>query len=360
MFDHQLHIISDSMPMKSQQVDRKYEIFHESFFVDLAPKSSNDLYTNVDQSIITHLRRLFDQRPIWTRNSLLYHLKITEVILKRIIHHVAYFFCNGPWNRCWVKYGYDPRKDAKAKIYQIVDYRVRAILDPEKNLVKSRTSRAYHRSSFVVHWKISLVNIHLFSSWRLIPGQIAMPTTTISASNTKNYAVRILEDIFNRFDRTRFFLGRNVHVQTNEFASCTFDSLSIDWYSTWWSTTNGSFKWWPGTKKEDLFLPLCSIHIFIWDDDRRVIVRHICELLIRKKERERNIDWSKRAYFFWPNPSFFSRYVNIGSNANELLFFFFSLSLLSSWKRKPSTELFIWSHHQCSSLWRWDLFNDEQ
>lgn len=111
------------------------------------PKSSNDLYTNVDQSIIAQLRRLFEQRQIWTRNSLLYHLKITEVILKRIIHHVAYFFCNGPWNRCWVRYGYDPRLDTKAKIYQIVDYRVRAVLDPEKNLVKSRTSRAYHRSS---------------------------------------------------------------------------------------------------------------------------------------------------------------------------------------------------------------------
>lgn len=137
------------MPPKYQQVNKKKSSFdlNQYLLFDLAPKSSNDLYTNVDQSTITHLRRLFDQRPIWTRNSLLYHLKITEVILKRIIHHVAYFFCNGPWNRCWVKYGYDPRKDPKAKIYQIVDYRVRAILDPEKNLVKSRTSRAYHRSS---------------------------------------------------------------------------------------------------------------------------------------------------------------------------------------------------------------------
>lgn len=101
---------------------------------------------------------------MWTRNSLLYHLKITEVILKRIIHHVAYFFCNGPWNRCWVKYGYDPRADPKSKIYQIVDYRVRAILDPEKNLVKSRTSRAYHRSSSVLFYSFSIVNILLFFS----------------------------------------------------------------------------------------------------------------------------------------------------------------------------------------------------
>jgi hypothetical protein len=118
-------------------------------FVLALTTTSTDLYTNVDQSVIAHLRRLFEQRPVWTRNSLLFHLKISEVILKRIIHHVAYFFCNGPWNRCWVKYAYDPRTDAHAKIYQIVDYRVRAVLDPEKNLVKSRTSRAYHRSSSV-------------------------------------------------------------------------------------------------------------------------------------------------------------------------------------------------------------------
>jgi hypothetical protein len=137
-------------PGKCSRLLRTIKIKTKVYVILLGLTSSTDLYINVDQSIMTHLRRLFEQRPIWTRNSLLYHLKITEVILKRIIHHVAYFFCNGPWNRCWVKYGYDPRLDTKSKIYQIVDYRVRAILDPEKNLVKSRTSRAYHRSSFVI------------------------------------------------------------------------------------------------------------------------------------------------------------------------------------------------------------------
>jgi len=140
---------SNKLTKRNVRSSAAHHIGFDAQSVPTGPKSSNDLYTNVDQSTITHLRRLFDQRSIWTRNSLLFHLKTNEVILKRIIHHVAYFFCNGPWNRCWVKYGYDPRSDAKAKIYQIVDYRVRAVLDPEKNLVKSRTSRAYHRSSCV-------------------------------------------------------------------------------------------------------------------------------------------------------------------------------------------------------------------
>ncbi|CAF0718764.1 unnamed protein product [Adineta steineri] len=180
---------SNKLTKRNVRSSAAHHIGFDATTVPTGPKSSNDLYTNVDQSIITHLRRLFDQRPVWTRNSLLYHLKITEVILKRIIHHVAYFFCNGPWNRCWVKYGYDPRSDTKSKIYQIVDYRVRAILDPEKNLVKSRTSRAYHRSS-------------------LIPGQMSSTATTISASNTKNYA----EEMY-MFKRTSLPVARSIHYQ---------------------------------------------------------------------------------------------------------------------------------------------------
>ena len=173
---------SHKLTKRNVRASAAHHIGFETTEVPTGLKSTTDLYTNVDQSIISHLRRLFEQRAIWTRNSLLYHLKISEVLLKRIIHHVAYFFCNGPWNRCWVKYGYDPRTDPKAKISQIVDYRVRAILDPEKNLVKSRTSRAYHRSSSV------LVVLFLFFSasflCRLIPGQISS-----TASSTKNYAV---------------------------------------------------------------------------------------------------------------------------------------------------------------------------
>ncbi|CAF1357721.1 unnamed protein product [Rotaria magnacalcarata] len=182
-------INSNKLTKRNVRSSSAHHIGFDTASAPTGPKSLNDLYTNVDQSIITQLRRLFEQRPVWTRNSLLYHLKITEVILKRIIHHVAYFFCNGPWNRCWLKYGYDPRLDTKSKIYQIVDYRVRAILDPEKNLVKSRTSRAYHRSS-------------------LIPGQISTTATTISASNTKNYA----EEMY-MFKRTSLPLARSIHYQ---------------------------------------------------------------------------------------------------------------------------------------------------
>eukprot|EP00061_Rhincodon_typus_P014926 g42313.t1 len=31
----------------------------------------------------------------------------------------------GPWRSLWVRFGYDPRKDPKAKIYQVLDFRLR-------------------------------------------------------------------------------------------------------------------------------------------------------------------------------------------------------------------------------------------
>lgn len=36
---------------------------------------------------------------------------------------VAYFFMDGPWRCCWVRYGYDPRQDSTGKLYQVVEMR---------------------------------------------------------------------------------------------------------------------------------------------------------------------------------------------------------------------------------------------
>ncbi|CAF1266636.1 unnamed protein product, partial [Didymodactylos carnosus] len=162
-----------------------HHVYFDTEQVPTASKSISAPYTKAEHNTIERLRRLFDQRPIWTRASLLYNLRVTEVVLKRIIHHVAYFCCNGPWNRCWVKYGYDPRTDSKSKIYQIVDYRVRSILDPEKKVVQSRTNRAYHRSS-------------------LIPNHILRSFT----QNSREY----LEETF-VFKRTSLPLARSIHYQ---------------------------------------------------------------------------------------------------------------------------------------------------
>lgn len=42
-------------------------------------------------------------------------------------HHTC-LFClqiTGPWRSLWIRFGYDPRKHPEAKIYQVLDFRIR-------------------------------------------------------------------------------------------------------------------------------------------------------------------------------------------------------------------------------------------
>ena len=32
--------------------------------------------------------------------------------------------CRRPWRLLWVRYGYDPRKDISARMYQTIDFRL--------------------------------------------------------------------------------------------------------------------------------------------------------------------------------------------------------------------------------------------
>lgn len=38
---------------------------------------------------------------------------------------MAYFYTSGPWRNCFVKFGYDPRKNFESRYFQMLDYRVR-------------------------------------------------------------------------------------------------------------------------------------------------------------------------------------------------------------------------------------------
>ncbi|KAF7801350.1 general transcription factor 3C polypeptide 5-like isoform X1 [Senna tora] len=73
--------------------------------------------------------RLFDERPIWPKESLTGHLRdkglnFSHEMFRRLLSRVAYYFSSGPFLRFWIKKGYDPRKDPDSRIYQRMDYRV--------------------------------------------------------------------------------------------------------------------------------------------------------------------------------------------------------------------------------------------
>ncbi|XP_076945966.1 uncharacterized protein LOC143617223 [Bidens hawaiensis] len=72
---------------------------------------------------------LFNERPIWIRQSLSEHLsnkglKLGSNIIKRFLFRAAYYFANGQFQRFWIRKGYDPRKDPESRIYQRTDFRV--------------------------------------------------------------------------------------------------------------------------------------------------------------------------------------------------------------------------------------------
>ncbi|GLT92811.1 hypothetical protein SLE2022_106270 [Rubroshorea leprosula] len=73
--------------------------------------------------------KLFDERPIWPKESVAEHLhdkglKFSNLMLKRLLLGVAYYFSKGPFLRFWIRRGYDPRKDPNSRIYQKTDFRI--------------------------------------------------------------------------------------------------------------------------------------------------------------------------------------------------------------------------------------------
>ncbi|XP_030025119.2 general transcription factor 3C polypeptide 5 [Manduca sexta] len=103
--------------------------------IDDLPTEPNEYYIKQkNEKIITSpelkqeyeiVKKLFEERPIWSLNLLKFNTKIKFVSLKMIIPCLAFHLKTGPWRAMWVRYGYDPRKDPGARIYQILDFRMR-------------------------------------------------------------------------------------------------------------------------------------------------------------------------------------------------------------------------------------------
>jgi general transcription factor 3C polypeptide 5 (transcription factor C subunit 1) len=72
------------------------------------------------------LVKLFDERPIWTLAAVKSYFREPPKKLSLLLTAVAYYYNNGPWRNCFVRYGYDPRKHFESRFYQMLDFRVRA------------------------------------------------------------------------------------------------------------------------------------------------------------------------------------------------------------------------------------------
>jgi hypothetical protein len=73
------------------------------------------------------LDRLFRLRPVWTRRSLCACLSGEDTNtnrLRRLLPHHCFVFNKGPFRRCLVRLGYDPRRHVEAALLQVIDFRL--------------------------------------------------------------------------------------------------------------------------------------------------------------------------------------------------------------------------------------------
>ncbi|XP_074066913.1 general transcription factor 3C polypeptide 5 isoform X1 [Macrotis lagotis] len=94
--------------------------------LEAAVQTWKRLCTNpIDRKMEEELRKLFEIRPIWSRNAVKANISVHPDKLKVLLPYVAYYMITGPWRSLWIRYGYDPRKNPEAKIYQVLDFRIR-------------------------------------------------------------------------------------------------------------------------------------------------------------------------------------------------------------------------------------------
>ncbi|CAI5794138.1 Hypothetical predicted protein [Podarcis lilfordi] len=79
----------------------------------------------VDHKAEEELRKLFEVRPVWSRNAVKANISIHPDKLKFLLPYLAYYMLTGPWRSLWVRFGYDPREHPEAKFYQVLDFRIR-------------------------------------------------------------------------------------------------------------------------------------------------------------------------------------------------------------------------------------------
>lgn len=90
-------------------------------------------YDGTDEEVTTCIAKMeeaMEERPIWTRRSLLNKLGSivrNANVMKRCVGYVGYQFRGGPWRDAIIKYGVDPRSDPAYNTYQTMIFNMRKL-----------------------------------------------------------------------------------------------------------------------------------------------------------------------------------------------------------------------------------------
>ena len=106
---------------------------------EMVPLSSQDATI---KSYVRRINELLDERPIWTRRSLLNKMADHPDfgnVAKVVYQYTGYMFRSGPWRDAVIKFGVDPRSDPKYRIYQTLTFQLGEIGQANKPRRKTRT-----------------------------------------------------------------------------------------------------------------------------------------------------------------------------------------------------------------------------
>ncbi|XP_062185733.1 uncharacterized protein LOC133889253 isoform X2 [Phragmites australis] len=149
--------------------------------------------------------KLFDERPVWPRQSLYERLHddgvhVSQSQFKRLLFRAGYYFSRGPFGKFWIKRGYDPRKDSESRIsfMKIEEYwaqlvRIDFRMPPElRNLQRTNDSGSQKWSEMCKLEAMPLKNFIFLQLFELqddfIQAEIRKPSyqSTCSVSNNTN------------------------------------------------------------------------------------------------------------------------------------------------------------------------------
>eukprot|EP00871_Galdieria_phlegrea_P005333 jgi/Galph1/5800/GphlegSOOS_G4422.1 len=122
-------------------VDRRSDPLRTAFLSHRVAMNAEDVPKQADEDkwnaakaipgdILQRLNQAFEERAVWTRRALLLHSgAVDESHLKMALPALAYTFDGpGPFRTCWIKYGYDPRKDPTSSRLQVIECRLNGAL----------------------------------------------------------------------------------------------------------------------------------------------------------------------------------------------------------------------------------------
>ena len=86
----------------------------------------NDQESTTVKELVAKLKKLFADRPVWTRLKLasVLNMDLKNLSLLKALPFVGYAFKSGPFRSCVIRFGFDPRHNYLNRVYQVISLRL--------------------------------------------------------------------------------------------------------------------------------------------------------------------------------------------------------------------------------------------